>query len=99
MNEHVKHIVPEATDLSRRSFLVGTAAAGLVLGYAGVPGTVAGTAPTSTQVLVPMPVAAAIRNRYAVPLTSSVIVAPASPATTSSNAVQVAPPSAEYSMA
>jgi CO/xanthine dehydrogenase Mo-binding subunit len=38
MNEHVKNIVPETTDLSRRSFLVGTAAAGLVLGYAGVPG-------------------------------------------------------------
>jgi CO/xanthine dehydrogenase Mo-binding subunit len=44
MNEHVKHIVPEATDLSRRSFLVGTAAAGLVLGYAGVPGINAASA-------------------------------------------------------
>lgn len=38
MNEHVKNPMPETTDLSRRSFLVGTAAAGLVLGYAGVPG-------------------------------------------------------------
>ncbi|MDA9423742.1 MULTISPECIES: xanthine dehydrogenase family protein molybdopterin-binding subunit [Bradyrhizobium] len=38
MNEHVKNIAPAAPDLSRRSFLVGTAAAGLVLGYAGVPG-------------------------------------------------------------
>ncbi|MBR0698716.1 xanthine dehydrogenase family protein molybdopterin-binding subunit [Bradyrhizobium diazoefficiens] len=38
MNEHVKNVMPETTDLSRRSFLVGTAATGLVLGYAGVPG-------------------------------------------------------------
>lgn len=38
MNEHVKNVVPATTDLSRRSFLVGTAATGLVLGYAGVPG-------------------------------------------------------------
>ncbi|MGY3354123.1 CO/xanthine dehydrogenase Mo-binding subunit [Bradyrhizobium sp. GM0.4] len=38
MNKHVNNVAPEATDLSRRSFLVGTAAAGLVLGYAGVPG-------------------------------------------------------------
>ncbi|TFV40271.1 xanthine dehydrogenase family protein molybdopterin-binding subunit [Bradyrhizobium frederickii] len=38
MNEHVKNPTPETTDLSRRSFLVGTAATGLVLGYAGVPG-------------------------------------------------------------
>jgi len=38
MNEHVKNVTPETTDLSRRSFLVGTAATGLVLGYAGVPG-------------------------------------------------------------
>src|SRR6516164_4739516 len=34
MNKHVKNLAPEATDLSRRSFLVGTAATGLVLGYA-----------------------------------------------------------------
>ena len=38
MNEPVKNVTPETTDLSRRSFLVGTAATGLVLGYAGVPG-------------------------------------------------------------
>ncbi|OQW59197.1 MAG: aldehyde dehydrogenase [Proteobacteria bacterium SG_bin9] len=38
MNEHVKPLAPEATDLSRRSFLVGSAATGLALGYAGVPG-------------------------------------------------------------
>lgn len=38
MNKHVNNVAPEATDLSRRSFLVGTAAAGLVLGYVGVPG-------------------------------------------------------------
>ncbi|WP_338829804.1 xanthine dehydrogenase family protein molybdopterin-binding subunit [Bradyrhizobium sp. 27S5] len=38
MNKHVKSLAPETTDLSRRSFLVGTAAAGLVLGYAAVPG-------------------------------------------------------------
>ncbi|KWV57593.1 aldehyde dehydrogenase [Bradyrhizobium macuxiense] len=38
MNSHVK--IPQSTsaDLSRRSFLVGTAATGLVLGYAAVPG-------------------------------------------------------------
>jgi isoquinoline 1-oxidoreductase len=35
MNTHVK--IPP-TDLSRRSFLVGSAATGLVLGYAAVPG-------------------------------------------------------------
>jgi CO/xanthine dehydrogenase Mo-binding subunit len=38
MNKHVKNAIPETSDLSRRSFLVGTAATGLVLGYAGVPG-------------------------------------------------------------
>jgi isoquinoline 1-oxidoreductase beta subunit len=37
MNRHVK-VIPQTTDLSRRSFLVDTAAAGLVLGFAGVPG-------------------------------------------------------------
>ena len=35
MNTHVK--IPSA-ELSRRSFLVGSAATGLVLGYAAVPG-------------------------------------------------------------
>jgi isoquinoline 1-oxidoreductase subunit beta len=42
MNTHVKvtqdKIVAETADLSRRSFLVGTAAAGLALGYSAVPG-------------------------------------------------------------
>ena len=38
MNKHVNNITPETSDLSRRSFLVGTAATGLVLGYAGVGG-------------------------------------------------------------
>jgi isoquinoline 1-oxidoreductase beta subunit len=41
MNTHVKitkdNLDREAADLSRRSFLVGTAAAGLALGYSGVP--------------------------------------------------------------
>src|SRR5471032_1533856 len=42
MNSHVKitqdTALGEAADLSRRSFLVGTAAAGLALGYSAVPG-------------------------------------------------------------
>ena len=38
MNTHVKITSPEQADLSRRSFLVGSAAAGLALGYAAVPG-------------------------------------------------------------
>lgn len=38
MNKHVKIANSEPADLSRRSFLVGTAAAGLALGYSGVPG-------------------------------------------------------------
>src|SRR3954466_8882099 len=39
MNTHVKISTDgEPADLSRRSFLVGTAAAGLALGYSGVPG-------------------------------------------------------------
>jgi isoquinoline 1-oxidoreductase subunit beta len=42
MNTHVKvtqdKILAESADLSRRSFLVGTAAAGLALGYSAVPG-------------------------------------------------------------
>ncbi|WP_426410791.1 molybdopterin cofactor-binding domain-containing protein [Bradyrhizobium ganzhouense] len=38
MNKHVKNVTSGTSDLSRRSFLVGTAATGLVLGYAGVPG-------------------------------------------------------------
>ena len=38
MNSHVKVTQGEPADLSRRSFLVGSAAAGLVLGYSAVPG-------------------------------------------------------------
>ncbi len=38
MNTHVKITKSESADLSRRSFLVGTAAAGLALGYSAVPG-------------------------------------------------------------
>ena len=42
MNKHVKiaekNMDRESTDLSRRSFLVGSAAAGLALGYSAVPG-------------------------------------------------------------
>ena len=38
MNTHVKITDSASADLSRRSFLVGSAATGLVLGYAGVPG-------------------------------------------------------------
>src|SRR3982751_5466406 len=38
MNTHVKIIKAAPADLSRRSFLVGSAAAGLALGYSAVPG-------------------------------------------------------------
>lgn len=38
MNTHVKITKSEPADLSRRSFLVGSAAAGLALGYSGIPG-------------------------------------------------------------
>ena len=38
MNSHVNFTDVQTADLSRRSFLVGTAAAGLALGYAAVPG-------------------------------------------------------------
>ena len=40
MNKHVKIANSEAADLSRRSFLVGTAATGLALGYSAVPSLV-----------------------------------------------------------
>jgi isoquinoline 1-oxidoreductase subunit beta len=40
MNKHVKNVTGETADLSRRSFLVGSAAAGLALGYSAVPGLV-----------------------------------------------------------
>src|ERR1700688_4094174 len=38
MNKHVKITRSEPADLTRRSFLVGTAATGLALGYSAVPG-------------------------------------------------------------
>jgi isoquinoline 1-oxidoreductase subunit beta len=38
MNSHVKITEVQPADLSRRSFLVGTAATGLVLGYSAIPG-------------------------------------------------------------
>src|SRR6201746_2692310 len=38
MNSHVKITKSEPADLSRRSFLVGSAAAGLALGYSSAPG-------------------------------------------------------------
>jgi isoquinoline 1-oxidoreductase subunit beta len=40
MNTHVKITQSEPADLSRRSFLVGSAAAGLALGYSAVPGLI-----------------------------------------------------------
>src|SRR6266478_2068000 len=40
MNTHMKITQSEAADLSRRSFLVGSAAAGLALGYSAVPSLV-----------------------------------------------------------
>ncbi|NYG44900.1 CO/xanthine dehydrogenase Mo-binding subunit [Bradyrhizobium sp. IAR9] len=49
MNRHVKNVTPATTDLSRRSFLVGTAASGLVLGYAGVPGIDSASAAASAN--------------------------------------------------
>lgn len=45
MNKHIK--VNSATDLSRRSFVVGASAAGLALGFASVPGSSALAAPAS----------------------------------------------------
>src|SRR4051812_25670698 len=42
MNTHVKTIKAAPADLSRRSFLVGAAAAGLALGYSAVPGLLGG---------------------------------------------------------
>ena len=38
MNSHVKITEVQSADLSRRSFLVGTAATGLVLGYSAISG-------------------------------------------------------------
>ncbi len=45
MNKHIK--VDTSTDLSRRSFIVGTSAAGLALGFASVPGSSALAAPAA----------------------------------------------------
>ncbi|WP_425989280.1 molybdopterin cofactor-binding domain-containing protein [Afipia sp. DC4300-2b1] len=45
MNKHLK--VDSSTDLSRRSFIVGTSAAGLALGFASVPGSSALAAPAA----------------------------------------------------
>ena len=45
MNSHVKMTDVKSTDLSRRSFLVGAAASGLMLGYSAVPDVFAATAP------------------------------------------------------
>jgi CO/xanthine dehydrogenase Mo-binding subunit len=42
MNTHVKITKGESADLSRRSFLVGSAAAGLALGYSSIPGLIGG---------------------------------------------------------
>src|SRR5246127_509016 len=50
MNTHVKITTSDPADLSRRSFLIGTAAAGLALGYSAVPGldsALAATAPAN----------------------------------------------------
>jgi isoquinoline 1-oxidoreductase beta subunit len=44
MNSHVKMTDLPSTDLSRRSFLVGAAASGLMLGYAAMPDAFAATA-------------------------------------------------------
>ncbi|MHC1949417.1 xanthine dehydrogenase family protein molybdopterin-binding subunit [Bradyrhizobium sp. UFLA06-06] len=51
MNKHVKNLAPETTDLSRRSFLVGTAATGLVLGYSasGIDQALAAPAPANFE--------------------------------------------------
>ncbi|MGF6312816.1 isoquinoline 1-oxidoreductase beta subunit [Bradyrhizobium sp. i1.8.4] len=51
MNKHVKSLALDTTDLSRRSFLVGTAATGLVLGYAGsgIDQALAAPAPASFE--------------------------------------------------
>src|SRR6516225_7552734 len=45
MNSHVKMTDVKSTDLSRRSFLVGAAASGLMLGYSAAPDAFAATAP------------------------------------------------------
>jgi isoquinoline 1-oxidoreductase subunit beta len=54
MNSHVKpasgeQVTRETTDLSRRSFLIGSAACGLVLGYAGMPDVALAAAPANVE--------------------------------------------------
>lgn len=49
MNQHVTPMPAVTTDLSRRSFLVGSAAAGLVLGYAGLPDAALAAAPAGFE--------------------------------------------------
>ena len=51
MNKHIK--VEPSTDLSRRSFIVGTSAAGLALGFASVPGSSALAAPAAPATFDP----------------------------------------------
>lgn len=51
MNKHIK--VETSTDLSRRSFIVGTSAAGLALGFASVPGSTALAAPAAPATFDP----------------------------------------------
>jgi isoquinoline 1-oxidoreductase subunit beta len=49
MNSHIKMTDLPSTDLSRRSFLVGAAASGLVLGYSGMPDARAAAAPAHLE--------------------------------------------------
>jgi isoquinoline 1-oxidoreductase subunit beta len=49
MNSHVQIPQPTAADLSRRSFLIGSAATGLALGYAAMPGLDSAFAATAPQ--------------------------------------------------
>jgi isoquinoline 1-oxidoreductase subunit beta len=49
MNSHVKMTDLQSTDLSRRSFLVGAAASGLMLGYSAMPDALAATAPANFE--------------------------------------------------
>ncbi|MBN9597716.1 MAG: xanthine dehydrogenase family protein molybdopterin-binding subunit [Afipia sp.] len=51
MNKHIK--LETSTDLSRRSFIVGTSAAGLALGFASVPGSSAFAAPAAPATFDP----------------------------------------------
>ncbi len=51
MNKHIR--VEPSTDLSRRSFIVGTSAAGLALGFASVPGSSALAAPAAPATFDP----------------------------------------------